>query len=83
MNIISWLIIGCLAGWIGSMVTRDNDEMGFWANLIVGIIGALIGGFIFNLIGGYGITGFNLWSLFVSVIGSIVLLWIIKYIKRI
>lgn len=82
MGIISWVIIGGLAGWIASMITGNNEDMGFWKNVIVGIVGAFIGGFVFNFIGGYGITGFNLWSLLVAVVGSVILLWIISFIKR-
>ena len=76
MGIISWIIIGGLAGWIGSMITGHNREMGFFKNIIVGIIGSFIGGFVFNIIGGYGFTGFNIWSLIVAVIGSVILLTI-------
>lgn len=82
MGIISWIIIGGLAGWIASMITGNNEDMGFWKNVIVGIVGAFIGGFIFSFIGGYGITGFNLWSLLVAVIGAVILLWIISFFKR-
>jgi len=82
MGIISWVIIGGLAGWIGSMITKDNEEMGFFKNVTVGIIGAFIGGFVFNIIGGYGITGFNIWSLIVAVIGSVILLSIINMFKK-
>jgi len=82
MNIIGWIIIGALAGWIASMITGKNSEMGVGANIIIGIIGGFLGGFIMNLIGGYGITGFNLWSLIVAIGGSVVLLLIINAIKR-
>ena len=63
MGIISWLIIGALAGWLASMITGNNASMGALANIIVGIVGGLIGGFIMNFFGGTGITGFNIWSL--------------------
>ena len=82
MGIISWLIIGGIAGWIGSMITKNDEEMGAWKNIIVGIIGAFIGGFVFNILGGYGITGFNIWSLIVAVVGSVILLSIINMFKK-
>lgn len=82
MGILSWIIIGGLAGWIGSMITGNNEEMGFVKNVVVGIIGAFIGGLVFNMIGGYGITGFNLWSLVVAIIGSVILLGIINLMTR-
>lgn len=81
MGIIGWLVIGALAGWIGSKITGNNARMGIFANIIVGIIGAFIGGFLMGFIGSHGVTGFNLWSLFVAVIGATVLLWLINLIR--
>lgn len=74
MGFIGWIILGGLAGWIASIIMGKNAQMGLIANIVVGVIGALLGGFLFNLIGGTDITGFNLWSLFVAVVGSVVLL---------
>lgn len=82
MGILGWIIIGALAGWIASMLTGNNEKMGAGANIVVGIIGGFIGGLAMNLLGGSGITGFNLWSLLVAVIGSVILLWIVNAIKR-
>ena len=82
LNIIGWIILGALAGWIGSKLTGNDKKMGALANIVVGIIGAFIGGFVFTTIGGSGFTGFNLWSLFVAIIGSVVLLTIIKLIRK-
>jgi uncharacterized membrane protein YeaQ/YmgE (transglycosylase-associated protein family) len=82
MGIISWIIIGALAGWIASMITGKNKEMGAAANIVVGIVGGFIGGLVMNLLGGSGVTGFNIWSLLVAVLGSVILLWIINAIKR-
>lgn len=82
MGIIGWIIIGALSGWIASMITGKNDQMGAGKNIIVGIIGAFIGGFVMNLVGGVGITGFNLWSLIVSIIGAVILLLIVSAFSR-
>lgn len=82
MGIISWIIIGALAGWIASIITGKNEKMGAGKNIIVGIIGAFIGGFIMNMVGGIGFTGFNLWSLLVSIIGSVILIWIISAFSK-
>lgn len=82
MGIISWLIIGGLAGWLASIFTGNDKKMGLGRNLLVGIIGGFIGGFLFNIIGGHGVTGFNLWSLLVSFVGSVVLLWIINAFSK-
>ncbi|MEY8353849.1 GlsB/YeaQ/YmgE family stress response membrane protein [Lachnospiraceae bacterium 54-53] len=82
MGIIGWIIIGAFAGWLASMVTGNNKKMGAFANIGVGVIGGLIGGFIMNLLGGTGVTGFNLWSLLVAFIGSIIFLWIFNKISK-
>jgi len=81
MGILSWIIIGGLAGWIASMIMNTDKSMGMMANIIVGIIGGLIGGFIVSIFGGAGMTGFNVWSLVVAVLGSIVLLAIVKAVR--
>lgn len=82
MGIIGWIILGGLAGWIASKIAGTDASMGALANIIVGIVGALIGGFLFSLIGGADITGFNLWSLFVAIVGSVILLWIAKALSH-
>ncbi|MDU7338045.1 MAG: GlsB/YeaQ/YmgE family stress response membrane protein [Clostridium sp.] len=82
MGILAWVIIGALAGWIASKFMDTDASMGAFANIVVGIVGAMIGGFIMNMLGGVGITGFNLWSLLVSVIGSVILLWILRMFKN-
>jgi len=82
MGFIAWLIFGALAGWIASIIMGKNSEMGAFANIIVGIVGAFIGGFVFNFFGGAGTTGFNLWSILVAVIGSCILLFIVNKFKK-
>jgi uncharacterized membrane protein YeaQ/YmgE (transglycosylase-associated protein family) len=75
MGIISWIILGLIAGFIGSKIV-DKQGQGFWLNIALGIVGALIGGFLFNLFGAGGVTGLNIYSLVVAIIGSIVVLLI-------
>lgn len=82
MNFLAWIILGGLSGWIASMITGKESEMGIPANIVIGIIGAFIGGAIFRFFGGAGITGFNIWSAIVSVIGAVILLSIIKAVKK-
>lgn len=82
MGIISWIIIGALAGWIASMLTGRNEKMGAFANIAVGIIGGFIGGFVMSILGGQGVTGFNIWSLLVSILGSVILLAIVNAISK-
>ena len=82
VNIILWIILGAVAGWIASMIMGRNEQMGAIANIIAGIIGALIGGFLLNLLGLPGDTGFNLWTLLVAVVGAVVLLFIVGLLQR-
>jgi uncharacterized membrane protein YeaQ/YmgE (transglycosylase-associated protein family) len=82
MGVITWVIFGAIAGWIASVAAGTNAEQGWLGNILVGICGALLGGFIFNLLGGVGVTGFNVWSLIVAVVGSFVLLTIIKIFRH-
>ena len=77
MGIILWIIFGALAGWIASLIMHTNAEQGAVMNIVVGVIGALIGGSIMAYVGGTGITGFNLYSLLVAILGSVVLIWIV------
>ena len=81
MGIILWIILGGLAGWIASMIMGNNASQGILGNIIVGIVGALIGGFVMSVFGGAGVTGFNLYSLIVAVLGAIILLWIVRAIR--
>ncbi len=83
MGIIGWIIIGGLAGWIASKVMKTDESMGVPANIIIGIIGAMLGGFLVTLLGAdQGVNGFNLWSFFVALLGSVILLAIVKAIKK-
>jgi uncharacterized membrane protein YeaQ/YmgE (transglycosylase-associated protein family) len=74
MGLFAWIILGGLAGWIASIIAGNNKEQGVAGNIGVGILGALIGGFIVDILGGKGITGFNVWSLLVAIAGSLILL---------
>jgi len=74
MGIVSWIILGGLAGWIASKMTGNDARMGAGMNILVGIVGAFIGGWILSLFGSIGISGFNIWSLFVALLGAVILL---------
>lgn len=82
MSIIGWIVLGAIAGWLASIFTSRNRQMGWIANVIVGIVGAGIGGAIFHLLGGEGITGFNLPSLGVAFVGAVVLLFVVNLLTR-
>lgn len=82
MGIVSWIVIGALAGWIASLITGNGKKMGAGMNILVGVVGGFIGGIAMNLIGGRGVTGFNIWSLLVATGGAVILLLIINAIKH-
>lgn len=76
MGWLAWLIIGAIAGWLASKVMRTGQ--GLLVDILLGIVGAFIGGFLFNQFGTVGVTGFNIWSIFVAFVGSVVLLMLIR-----
>jgi uncharacterized membrane protein YeaQ/YmgE (transglycosylase-associated protein family) len=86
INFILWLLFGALVGWLASIVMRTNGQQGTLLNIVVGIVGAFLGGFLFNLLGVGGSTinnnDFSLSSLIVSFIGAVVLLGIINLFRR-
>ena len=73
MSIIGWIIFGLITGFIASKVMNDRGE-GCFIDIALGLVGAMVGGFIFTQIGGRGVTGFNLYSMLVAVVGAIVVL---------
>lgn len=77
-GIITWIIVGGLAGWVASLITKTDSSQGLLGNIVVGIVGGLLGGFVLGLLGGSGFTGFNLWSFVVALIGAVILLLIWK-----
>jgi uncharacterized membrane protein YeaQ/YmgE (transglycosylase-associated protein family) len=75
MSIFGWIILGLIAGFIGSKIVNRQGQ-GFWLDIALGIIGALVGGFLFSLFGSEGVTGLNIWSMVVAIVGSVVVLLI-------
>jgi uncharacterized membrane protein YeaQ/YmgE (transglycosylase-associated protein family) len=75
MGIFSWIILGLIAGFIGSKIVESRGQ-GFWLNIALGIVGALVGGFLFSFFGSSGVTGLDLWSMIVAIVGSVVVLLI-------
>ncbi len=74
MSIISWIILGVIAGFLGSKIVNKSGQ-GFLMDIVLGIVGAIVGGLIFSAFGASGVTGLNIYSLIVAVIGAIVVLW--------
>jgi uncharacterized membrane protein YeaQ/YmgE (transglycosylase-associated protein family) len=73
MSILAWIILGLVAGFIGSKIVNKSGE-GIVLDIVLGVVGAFLGGFIFSLFGAQGVTGLNLWSLIVAVVGAVVIL---------
>lgn len=73
MGIIAWLVVGLIAGFIGSKIVNKSGE-GLVRDIILGVIGGLVGGAIFSALGSTGVTGIDLWSILVAIIGSIIVL---------
>lgn len=82
MGILSWILMGALAGWLASKITGNDASMGWVSNIIVGIIGAVIGGFVMTLIGRTGVDGFNLPSFLVATGGAVLLLAVVKGFRK-
>ena len=82
MSILAWLILGLLAGFIGSKIVNKRGE-GLFLDIILGVIGAFVGGWLFNRFGAAGVSGLNLYSLLVAVVGSIVVLVVYHALRRV
>jgi uncharacterized membrane protein YeaQ/YmgE (transglycosylase-associated protein family) len=75
MSILSWILLGLIAGFIGSKIVNSAGQ-GLLLDIVLGIVGAVVGGFLFSVFGAEGVTGFNIYSLIVAIIGSVVVLWV-------
>jgi uncharacterized membrane protein YeaQ/YmgE (transglycosylase-associated protein family) len=74
MSIVSWIILGVIAGFLGSKIVGKSGQ-GMIMDIVLGIVGAIVGGLIFSAFGAAGVTGLNIYSLIVAVIGAVVVLW--------
>lgn len=81
MSILAWLVLGLIAGFIGSKIVNKSGE-GFFLDIVLGIVGAIVGGYLFSMFGAHGVTGLNLYSMFVAVVGSIIALVVYHAIRR-
>jgi uncharacterized membrane protein YeaQ/YmgE (transglycosylase-associated protein family) len=81
MSILAWIVLGLLAGFVGSKLVNKTGE-GVVLDILLGIVGAVVGGFLFNLFGAPGVTGLNIYSLFVAVLGAVLLLVAYHAIRR-
>ena len=82
MSIIAWVVLGIIAGFLGSKIVNRTGE-GLIRDLILGIVGAIVGGWIFSLFGQAGVTGLNIYSLVVAVVGAIAVLFAYHAMRRV
>ncbi len=73
MSILAWIVLGLISGFIGSKLVNKTGE-GILLDIVLGVVGAVVGGWLFSMFGGHGVTGLNLYSLLVSVIGAVLVL---------
>jgi uncharacterized membrane protein YeaQ/YmgE (transglycosylase-associated protein family) len=75
MGIIAWLVLGLIAGFIASKIVNHTGS-GIIMDIVLGVVGALVGGFLFSIFGATGVSGFNIYSMIVAIVGAVVVLWI-------
>lgn len=82
MNILLWVLLGLIAGWLASVIAKTNRTQGPLMDIILGILGALVGGFIMSFLGFGGITGFNIYSVIVATLGAVLLIGLRRALVR-
>ena len=81
MSFLAWIVLGLIAGFIGSKVVNKRGE-GIFLDIILGIVGAVVGGWLFSMFGAHGVTGLNLYSILVAIVGAILVLVIYHAVVR-
>ncbi len=82
MGILLWVIFGGIVGWVASLIMKTDAEQGLILNVIVGVVGAVVGGWIMSFFGHNGVGSFNLYSFLVALLGAVVSIAIVKAIRR-
>lgn len=82
MNLLLWLLFGGLVGWISSMIMKTNARQGTLMDIVLGIVGAMVGGLIMNFFGQPGVTGFNIYSFIVAILGAVVVVFLGRVVQR-
>jgi uncharacterized membrane protein YeaQ/YmgE (transglycosylase-associated protein family) len=75
MSILAWIVLGLIAGFIASKIYVGTGQ-GILMDIVLGIVGAVVGGYLFDMLGSTGVAGFNIWSMLVAIIGAVLVLWI-------
>jgi uncharacterized membrane protein YeaQ/YmgE (transglycosylase-associated protein family) len=82
MDFILWIVLGALAGWIASIIMKTDASQGLLGDIILGIVGAFVGGLVFNLFGAGGANGFNVYSLIVAIVGAVLVIYLGRVMFR-
>jgi uncharacterized membrane protein YeaQ/YmgE (transglycosylase-associated protein family) len=82
MSFLAWLVLGLIAGWVGSMIVNRGRGEGLLLDIVLGVVGAFVGGFLFNMFGAAGVSGLNLYSMLVAVVGAVVVLALYHLLVR-
>lgn len=82
MELILWIVFGAIVGWLASVIMKTSGQQNLLLDIIVGIIGAVLGGWIMTLFGQPGVEGFNFYSFVVALVGAVVLLAIVRAVRR-
>ena len=80
MGILAWIVVGLIAGVLAKLIMPGDDPGGLIMTIIIGIVGAFVGGFVVNLLGGAGVSGFNIWSILVATLGAIIFLAVYRLV---
>ena len=81
MSFLAWIVLGLIAGFIGSKIVNKRGE-GIFLDIILGIVGAVVGGWLFSMFGAHGVTGLNLYSILVAIVGAILVLFVYHAVVR-
>jgi uncharacterized membrane protein YeaQ/YmgE (transglycosylase-associated protein family) len=82
MGILLWIVFGAIAGWVASMFMNTDGNQSTVTDIILGVVGSIVGGFIMNLMGQSGVTGFNLYSFVVAVLGAVVVIYLGRMLRN-
>lgn len=83
MDFLLWILFGGIVGWVASMIMKTDGQQGIFLNIIVGVIGAVIGGWVMGLVGQGGLNaGFSISGFLVALLGACLLIWVVKLIRR-
>jgi uncharacterized membrane protein YeaQ/YmgE (transglycosylase-associated protein family) len=82
MGILLWIVFGAIAGWLASVLMKTNASQGIIYDVVLGIVGAMVGGFLMGLVGKEGVTGFDLYSFGVATIGALVVIYLGRVLRR-